>query len=179
MGRTVVTLVAGAALSFSLADAVLAQAPAPPQQRRPMVRHGNGGPQFRALRDRWREMSPDQRQRIRTNAARWLQLPPEERQELRYREGLRRERIRREAEAALQNSGLQLEAERREMYERRYLEERKRIDRQLRQELQERRQRELAPVVEQLKKEFTGQDGGAKASGASTAAPANSGSPKK
>jgi hypothetical protein len=172
MQRTVVAVAAGAALSFYLVGGALAQAPAHPPQRQPMMRPANGGPQFRALRERWRQLSPEQRQQIRRNAARWLQLPPEEREQLRFRDSVRRERIRREAEAALRNSGLQLEAEKRAAYEKRYLEERRRIDRQLRQELRERRQRELAPVVERLKREFTPQGGQQKNS-------AGNGSPKK
>lgn len=39
-------------------------------------------------------------------------MPPEERRELRLREGWRQQRLKREAEEALRQSGLQLEAER-------------------------------------------------------------------
>jgi hypothetical protein len=85
---------------------------------------------------------------------RWRQLPPEQRSELRQREIMRQERLKRETEAAIRDSGLQLEAEKRAQFEERYIQERKRIDRALRQELQEKRKREMAPVVEQLKKEF-------------------------
>lgn len=88
---------------------------------------------------------------------------------LRQREEFRRQRMLREAEAAIQQSGLQLEAEKRALYERRYLQERKRIERGLHQELEEKRQRELAPVMENLKKEFGEQPKAA--SPASTAAP--------
>ncbi|MDQ6860928.1 MAG: hypothetical protein M3032_07215 [Verrucomicrobiota bacterium] len=99
-------------------------------------------------------MSPEDRQRFRSNVERWLAMPPDERRELRMQEGIRRERMQREAEAAIRQSGLQLEAERRAQFEERYAEERRRIDRALRQEMQERRQRELGPVLEQLKREF-------------------------
>lgn len=150
MERHAVIVAAIAALSLAFADQCLAQGqPQPQRGARP-----NGMRAFPGLRERWHQLSPEDRQRLRSNAERWLQLPPEERRELRLREGLRRERIRREAEAALQNSGLQLEADKRALYERRYLEERRRIDREMRREIQERRQRELAPVMEQLKKEF-------------------------
>ena len=179
MDRFVTALVAGAAVTFLLAGTGFAQGPGPGQNggNRPAFRQGNGGIQMRPMRDRWRQLSPEQRQRIRMNAARWLQLPPQERQELRFRQGLRQERMRREAEAALQRSGLQLEAEKRAAYERRYLEERKRIDRQLRQELQERRQREMAPVVDRLTKEFSPQNPQPRTSGGEGASAA--GSPKK
>ena len=116
-------------------------------------------------------MSPEDRQRFRSNAERWLRMPPEEQRALRDREVLRRQRIQREAEAALQQSGLQLENEKRDLYERRYLQERRRIERGLRQELDEKRQRELAPVMENLKKEFSEQP--KSGSPATTAAPSS------
>ncbi|MBA2742906.1 MAG: hypothetical protein H0U43_01075 [Chthoniobacterales bacterium] len=99
-------------------------------------------------------MPPDERQRFRSNAERWVQMAPEQRRQLRDREAQRRERIQRDTDAALRQSGLELEAERRAQFERRYIQERRRIEQQLRQEIEERRRRELAPVVEQLKKEF-------------------------
>ncbi|MDQ2918550.1 MAG: hypothetical protein M3R10_01580 [Verrucomicrobiota bacterium] len=88
------------------------------------------------------------------NAERWLNMSPEERRVLRDRETTRRLRLQREADTALQQSGLQLEAEKREAYERRYIQERRRIERAIRLELEEKRQKELGPVQEQLKKEF-------------------------
>src|SRR5204862_403556 len=83
-------------------------------------------------------------QRLRSNAERWLRMPPEEQRVLRDREMMRRQRIQREADAALQQSGLQLEAEKREAYERRYLHERRGVEQTLRQDMEARRQRWLA-----------------------------------
>ena len=127
---------------------------------------------MRPARERWHQMSPEDRQRFRSNAERWLRMPPEEQRALRAREGLRRQRIQQEADAAIQQSGLQLEAEKRALYERRYLQERRRIERGLRQELDEKRQRELAPVMENLKKEFSEQP--KTGSTAATAVPSSS-----
>lgn len=112
------------------------------------------------LRERWREMSPEQRKRVRANAERWQHLAPEEQKALREQREWRQMRLKREAEEAMRESGLQLEAERRALFERRYIEERRRIDQELRRELREKRQRELAPVVERLKSEITQQGGG-------------------
>lgn len=102
-------------------------------------------------------MSPEDRQRFRSNAEQWQQLGPEERRALRDRQEWRQLRMKRDAEAALRESGLQLEAEKRAIYERRYIEERRRIDQELRRELREKRQQQLAPVIEKLKKEFSPQ----------------------
>lgn len=155
MGRNVYIVAIAAALSVWAAQPSFSQVPT--QQP-----NGGGNRVTRPMRnggaERWRQMQPDERQRFRSNAERWLQMPPEQQRMLRERDAMRRERAQQEADAALRQSGLQLEAERREQYERRYLQERQRIEQTLRQELEARRQRELAPVVERLKKEFT-QDG--------------------
>lgn len=155
MERIVVALAAGALFSLIPLQKSLAQAPSQPggpgrQEAGPR----NGGRTFQPARERWRQMSPENRQQFRSNAERWFALPPEERQMLRERQGARRQRLQREVEAAREQSGLQLEAEKRALYEQRYLDERRRIERALREELKEKRQRELGPVVEQLKKEF-------------------------
>jgi hypothetical protein len=102
-------------------------------------------------------MSPEDRQRFKSNAERWRQMDSDERRVWRDRQDWRRQKIRREAEEALRDSGLRLEADKRELYELRYQQERRRIEQTLRQELEEKRRRELAPVVERLKKEFTQQ----------------------
>ncbi len=154
--RVCVALIAVIVVSAALAESIRAQAPAPPAGAAAGPRVGRGRPGgFGPMRQQWREMSPDDRTRFRSNAERWLRLPPEERRMLRERETLHRERVRREADQALEQSGLQLQAEKRELYERRYLQERRRIERGLRQELREKRKRELGPVVESLKKEFS------------------------
>ncbi len=144
-------VIAGGTFSLVVAGSVLAQDPAPKVVPR------EAAPQLTApapAAARLRDMSPEDRQRFQENIERWKQMPPEERREWRTREGWRQERLRREADEALRDSGLQLEAERRRQYEQRYINERRRIERALRQELAEKRKRELAPVVEQLKKEF-------------------------
>ena len=146
--RFVVALATVAVIGLTFVERASAQGPG--FQGSP-AGFGNGQRRnFRPARERWRQMSPDERQRIKSNAARWLQMAPEERLQMR----MRRQRMRQAAEAALQDSGLHLEADKRELYERRYLQERRRIERSLRQELEEKRQHELAPVMENLKKEF-------------------------
>jgi hypothetical protein len=121
-------------------------------------------------------MSPQQRQQLQMNAERWQQMDAEERRTFREQQAWRQMRLKREAEAAMRESGLQLEAERRAAFERRYIEERRRIDQELRRELREKRQRELAPGVERLKKEMGSQQGNG-ANGNSGGSP--SASPKK
>ena len=104
-----------------------------------------------------------------------MQMGPEERKVLRERERVYRERVKIEVDAALRDSGLRLEAEKRDQFEQRYLQERRRIEHALQQETEARRQEQLPALRERLKKEFQE----ASPSGASTSAPAASTSPKK
>jgi hypothetical protein len=103
-------------------------------------------------------------------------MGPEERMIMRERERVYRARVSKEVDAALRDSGLQLEGEKRAQFEQRYLQERRRIEHSLRQEVESKRQQELPAMQERLKKEFSEPS----ASGASTSAPtAASASPKK
>ena len=94
---------------------------------------------------------------------------------MREREKTYRERIKREVDATLRDSGLRLEGEKRDLFEQRYLQERRRIEHSLRQEIDAKRQQELPALQERLKKEFQGTSPGVTA----TSTPTGSNSPKK
>jgi hypothetical protein len=119
-------------------------------------------------------MPQQDRQIFQKNAERWMQMEPEERMIMREREKLYRARVNREVDAALRDSGLRLDAERRAQFEQRYLQERRRIEHSLRQEVESKRQEQLPALQERLKKEFEPSP-----SGSSTLAPGTSASPKK
>lgn len=170
--RYLYALTAGALLAVGVEQAA-AQLPGNPGPQRSGPRMGG---QMRQRRNPLRDMSPEDRQRFQSNIERWQQMPPEERRELREREGWRQQRLKREAEAAIRDSGLQLEAERRQQFEERYMQERRQIEQALRREIQEKRRRELAPVVERLKSEFSQ---GTPAPTAAPVSPAASPSPAK
>ena len=131
--------------------------------------------EFRPMRERMSELSPEDRQRFEKNAQRWMQMSPAERSMLRERENIRRERVRREADEALRGSGLTLDAAKREQFQIRYMQERRKVEQALHKEIEEKRQQQLAPVIERLKKEFQSQQ----ASPAATAAATVSASPGK
>ena len=152
MDRHLLALATGFAVIFLGSGAALAQVPAQSERQGGAVAPERPS---RPARERWRDLSPEDRQRFRSNAEKWRQMEPEERREWRARQDFRRQRIKREADQALRESGLQLEADKRDLYELRYLQERRRIEQALRQELEEKRRRELAPVVERLKREFS------------------------
>jgi hypothetical protein len=146
-----------------------------PHGRRMPPAAARRAPNLNNPRDRWIAMPPEDRQIFRRNAERWMQMGPEERKVLRERERVYRERVKVEVDAALRDSGLRLEGEKRDQFEQRYLQERRRIENALRQESEAKRQEQLPALRERLKKEFQEPS----PSGPSTSAPAASASPKK
>jgi hypothetical protein len=132
-------------------------------------------PNLNNPRDRWIAMPPEDRQIFRRNAERWMQMAPDERKVLREREKVYRDRVKLEADAALRDSGLRLEGEKRDQFEQRYLQERRRIEHAIRQETEAKRKEQLPALRERLKKEFQETS----PSGTSVSGPAASTSPKK
>ncbi len=104
-----------------------------------------------------------------------MQMGPEERKIMRVREKIYRAEVSKEVDAALRESGLHLEGEKRAQFEQRYLQERRRIEHSLRQEIESQRQQQLPALQERLKKEFAEPS----AAVSSTAAPAGAASPKR
>ena len=135
-----------------------AAAQAQPQSHRPVggppVGVPQGRPPAQSARERWLAMPPGARQDFQRNAERWLRMSPEERNVLRQRENLRRETIRRETETALRDSGLRLNPQERAQFESRYIQERRKVEQTLRQQIESERQQQLPALIKQLKKEF-------------------------
>jgi hypothetical protein len=104
-----------------------------------------------------------------------MQMSAAERNLMREREKLHREELRRQAEAALRDAGLRLDQERRELFEQRYLQERRKMERALRQEIEAKRNQELPALNDRLKREF--QQGSPTPKSTSTTAP--SATPKR
>ncbi len=73
---------------------------------------------------------------------------------MRQREAMRREQIQRETEAALRDSGLLLDPEKRALFESRYTQERRKMEQSLRQQIETERQQQLPALIQQLKREF-------------------------
>ena len=104
------------------------------------------------MRERWMAMPPAARQNFQRNAERWLRMSPAERNVMRQRENLRRETIRRETDAAVRDSGLHLNPQERAQFESRYIQERQKVERTLRQQIEAERQQQLPELIRQLKK---------------------------
>jgi hypothetical protein len=102
-------------------------------------------------------LSPDQRKRFGENLMRWSDLSPEEKTALREREAIRKKYMEQEVAAALAASGLQLQGERRAEFVRRFGEERRKIEEQLRHEMAEKRRPMVRELIGRLKAEFSEQ----------------------
>ena len=145
------------------ATPLLAQDPQPTATPTPAKpggkRAGRGGapnsPEFDNVRRALEALTPEQRRRFQENFARWINLSPEEKRLLRDRDELRRKRIGQEIDRAIQQTGLQLEGEQREQFAKRYAEERRKVEEQLRREMDEKRQPRLREIVGKLKEEFS------------------------
>ena len=119
------------------------------------------------------QLPPDEREAYQKNLPLWRQLPPDEREELRRQAN---ERARQEMDKAYQESGLNLDSDQREVFELRYRQERRRVERELQEKANAERARRLVEVSERLKHEFAGKTAPGTAQG--SAAPATP-APKK
>ena len=113
-----------------------------------------GQPSGQSVRERWLAMPPDARQNFQRNAQLWMQMTPEQRNLMRQRENVRRQTMTREADAAVRDSGLQLSPQEQSQFESRYIQERRKVEQGLRQQIEAERQKEIPELIQQLKKEF-------------------------
>jgi phosphoribosylaminoimidazole carboxylase (NCAIR synthetase) len=112
-------------------------------------------PEFENVRKALDALTPEQRKRFQENFWRWANLSPEEKKALRDREEVRKKFMEQEVQGALKEAGLQLDGERREQFIKRYGEERRKIEEQLRKETAEKRKPMVKEVIAQLKAEFS------------------------
>jgi hypothetical protein len=112
------------------------------------------GPSAQSVRERWLAMPPDARQNFQRNAQLWMQMTPEQRNLMRQRENTRQQIMTRDADAAIRDSGLQLNPQQRAQFESRYIQERRKVEQSLRQQIQTERQKEIPALIQQLRKEF-------------------------
>ena len=116
---------------------------------------GTPSPELDNVRRALDALTPEQRKRFQENIVRWSNLPPEEKKALRDREEVRKKFMQQEVDAAIQNSGLQLDSGRREQFVKRYAEERRKIEEQLRKETNEKRKPLVRDMIGRLKTEFS------------------------
>jgi hypothetical protein len=144
-----------------LGTQAVAEPPPPdggPGKRRlgPLEGAPSPSPEFENVRKALDALTPEQRKRFQENFWRWTNLSPDEKKALRDREELRRKILEQDVQVALQESGLQLEGDRKEQFVQRYSEERKKIEEQLRKETMEKRRPLVKDLIARLKTEFSG-----------------------
>ena len=133
---------------------------ASPAPRRPDA--GPKGQEFGNVRRALEALTPEQRQHFVENLKRWSNLPPEEKKALADRDGFRRKKMAEEIDAAITDTGLTLQGDRRALFAKRYAEERRKLEEQLRKELEEKRRPLLQELVGRLKVEFSAEPAAAR-----------------
>ena len=128
--------------------------PPPNQPHGPPSGQSHGAPSRQSVRERWLAMPADARQNFQRNAQLWMQMTPEQRNLMRQRETTRRQIMTRDADAAVRDSGLQLNPQERARFESRYIQERRKVEQSLRQQIETERQKEIPALIQQLRKEF-------------------------
>lgn len=122
--------------------------------RRKSKRDPKDREKFETVRKAIDALTPEQRKRFQENFLRWSNLSPEEKKALSDRDTFRRRKIAADVDAALKEAGLELDGDRREAFEKRYGEERHKIEEQLRKDMDEKRKPLVKEVIAKLKAEF-------------------------
>lgn len=152
------------ALAFAVAASSLfgqeSQSTPAPTSPKPWAKRGGknaapNSPEFENVQRAIDALTPEQRRRFQENFALWVNLSPEDKRALRDRDELRRKRMRQEIDKTIRDSDLQLDSAQREQFAKRYAEERRKLEEQLRREMQEKRQPRLREIIGKLKEEFS------------------------
>jgi hypothetical protein len=156
----VVSLIALVSSGFALAEPADSPAPSPrppgdhPPKGDPSPRNDDEGP-FKRFHDRLDKMGPKEREQFKQNWQRWKQMGDRERKDWQQRAAEERERVRQCIDDAIAKTGLTLDNDQREVFVVRYRQERRKIEEQLRQEMDAKREQKIDEMLVRLKAEFT------------------------
>jgi hypothetical protein len=120
-------------------------------------------------RRRMEQLPPDERETFKRNLETWRGLPPEERTALR---NMAHEHMHAEIDKAVQDSGLRLNEDQRELFSLRYTQERRKLERDLQSQAAAERARRMPEIVARLRHEFGGAGAAPAAAKPSVAGPA-------
>lgn len=121
--------------------------------KRPLLNQDS--PAFDNVRKALEALTPEQRKRFQENLWRWSNLSADEKKALADREAMRKRKITEDIDEAAKETGLDLDPVRREIFAKRYGEERRKIEEQLRKEIEEKRKPMVKEIVAKLKAEFS------------------------
>jgi hypothetical protein len=100
-------------------------------------------------------MSPEERERWTKRIREWAEMPPEKKKSLADREEFFRRKIREDIDAAIQKTGLTLDEDQKKQFTERYMDERRKIESELRKEVDEKRGPRVDAMIDKLKEEFS------------------------
>jgi hypothetical protein len=121
-----------------------------------MMPRGEGAPvRFggEEARRRMEQLPPEERETFKRNLETWRGLPPDERAALR---NIAHEHMHAEIDKAMQDSGLRLNEDQRELFSLRYTQERRKLERDLQSQAATERARRMPEIVARLRREFGG-----------------------
>jgi hypothetical protein len=119
------------------------------------MRRALGGGDAEKAREALRNMPPEERERWTKRFREWAAMPPERKKALQDREENLRRRMQNDAEKAITGANLSLTEDQKATFTQRYIEERRKIEEELRREMEEKRRPKVQALVEKLKGEFS------------------------
>lgn len=155
MARSIHQLIALSACLLLGADAFAAPEGGNTEKKRRKEQNAEQSAEFENVRKALDALTPEQRKRFQENFWRWTNLPPEEKRALRDREETRKKFMVQDVQAAMEEAGLELKGEQKTQFVRRYAQERRKIEEQLRKETMEKRKPMVKEMIARLKAEFS------------------------
>ena len=119
-------------------------------------------PEAGGIAARLARMTPAEQEAFKRNLLIWQQMPKEQRQFL--KEQFNRHK-REEVQAALKESGLNLNDDQREIFAVRYMQERRKLEREIQEQANAERARRMPEIISQLRREFATEKAGGPAAG--------------
>lgn len=111
------------------------------------------GPMAR-FKARLEKMTPEERQHFQDNWKRWKEMAPREKQDWQGRAQEMRDRMKKAVDDTISKLGLELDKDQKEVFALRYMQERRKIEEQLRKEMDAKRTTEVDAMLQRLKTEF-------------------------
>jgi hypothetical protein len=117
-----------------------------------------GGPvDAEKAREAFKNMSPEERERWMRRFRDWADMPPERKKSLADREEFFKRKMREDVEAAQKELGFELNEDQKKLFSERYVEERRKVEEELRREMEASRGPKVKALIEKLRQEFAAQ----------------------
>ncbi|MDD5198851.1 MAG: hypothetical protein PHC88_03530 [Terrimicrobiaceae bacterium] len=140
-------------------DATCPDRNSPPRDADPMHRPPAPPPGeeslFQGFQKRLEKMGPEERERFKENWKRWKEMGDRERKAWQQRAVEERDRVKKVIDDAIAKTGLSLNEDQKEVFILRYRQERRKIEEQLREEVDAKRRQKIDEMLERLKSEFS------------------------